>query len=390
MPRPPFRAARRKAPAAAAAIAAALVAPALAATAALAQQQPPPPVTVASPVVKEIVEDDEFVGRFEAAEMVEVRARVSGYLQEVHFEDGELVEAGDLLYSIDPRQFRNAYDQARSQIGISQASFDFTLEQLERAEALIANGNIPQSTLDARREAHLSAQGALEQARASLSNAEIDLDFAEIHAPISGRIDRTRVTPGNLVQQDATVLTTIVSVDPMHFYFDIDERYFIAYSTDARTTGTDLQQGAGGKPVRITLSDDRIPPVEGVLDFSENRLDPDAGSMRIRAVIPNGDGVLVPGLFGVANVPGSLPYEGVLIPDAAILADQNRRLVMLVDEDGAVSPRPIRPGPRIDGYRVVRDGLDGSETLVVEGLMRARPGARVTPERVELPPVAEN
>jgi len=383
MPRLPFRAARRGAPAAAAALAA-LAAPAVFA------QQAPPPVTVASPVVKEIVEDDEFVGRFDAAETVEVRARVSGYLQEVHFQDGALVQAGDLLYTIDRRQFQNAFDQARSQIGIAQASFDFTLEQLQRAEALIANGNIPQSTLDARREANLSAQGALEQARAALSSAEIDLEFTRILAPITGRIDRTRVTPGNLVQQDQTVLTTIVSVNPMHFYFDIDERYFIAYSTDARSMGVDLQQGAGARPVRVTLSDPRIPPVTGELDFSENRLDPDAGSMRVRAVIPNPDGALVPGLFGVVNVPGSLPYEGILIPDTAILADQNRRLVMVVGDDGAVTPRPVRPGPRIDGYRVIRDGLDGTETLVVEGLMRARPGAVVSPERVELPPVAED
>ncbi|MEM6438205.1 MAG: efflux RND transporter periplasmic adaptor subunit [Pseudomonadota bacterium] len=352
-------------------------------------QQGPPPVTVASPVVKEIVEDDEFVGRFEAAERVDIRARVSGYLQEVHFTDGALVSEGDLLYTIDQRIFRNALTQAEAQIDIAQASFDFTLEQLERAEQLILNGNIPQSTVDERREAHLSAQGGLEQARAQLEDARINLEFSEIRAPISGRIDRTRVTPGNLVQQDATVLTSLVSTDPMHFYFDIDERYFIAYSTDARVMGVDLQQGAGDRPVRVTLSDPRIPPRDGVLDFSENQLDPDAGAMRVRAVVPNDDGALVPGLFGVVNVPGSLPYEGVLIPDEAIVADQNRRLVLLVDDAGAVSRREIRPGPRIDGYRVVRDGLDGSETLIVEGILRAR-GGQVSPERIELPPVAED
>ncbi|MEM1313997.1 MAG: efflux RND transporter periplasmic adaptor subunit, partial [Pseudomonadota bacterium] len=266
-------------------------------------QQGPPPVTVASPVVKEIVEDDEFVGRFEAAEAVDIRARVSGYLQEVHFDDGALVQAGDLLYTIDQRIFRNALTQAQAQIGIAQASFDFTLEQLQRAERLVQNGNIPQSTVDQRREAHLLAQGAFEQARAALETARINLEFSEIRAPISGRIDRTRVTPGNLVQQDLTVLTSIVSVDPMHFYFDIDERYFIAYSTDARALGVDLQQGAGDRPIRITLSDPRIPPREGVLDFSENRLDPNAGSLRVRAVVPNADGRLVPGLFGTINVP---------------------------------------------------------------------------------------
>lgn len=352
-------------------------------------QNGPPEVTVASPVVKPIVEDDEFVGRFEAVASVDVRSRVSGYLQDVVFTDGALVKEGDLLFRIDQRVFQVALRQAQSQVEVAQASYNFAKEQLDRATALIANGNIAQSVVDERRQNFLAASGAVEQAREDLEQAQINLDYSEITAPISGRIDRRRVTPGNLVRADDTVLTSIVSIDPIYFYFDIDERYFLAYSKDARTRGSALQEGGGGLDVRVRLSDERMEPFAGKLDFSENRIDAATGSMRVRAVVANPDGVLTPGLFGRINVPGSPENRGVLIPDAAIVADQNRQVVMLVDDKGLVTPRVIRPGPRIDGYRVVREGLDGSETLVIEGLLRARPGATVTPVRVELPPVAE-
>lgn len=351
-------------------------------------QTPPPPVTVASPVVREIVEDDEFVGRFEAAAEVEVRSRVSGYLEEVHFVDGALVEKGQLLFTIDQRLFATYLAQAESRVSVAEAAHAFATDQLARAEALVRNGNIAQAAVDERRERQLASLGALEQAREAVEQARIDLQFSEIRAPIAGRIGRKLVTPGNLVQQDQTVLTTIVSVDPIHFYFDIDERYFLAYARDARAREASLQQGGGGLEVRVTLSDRKMEPRAGVLDFSENRLDRRTGSMRVRAVLANADGALVPGLFGRVNVPGSLPHRGVLIPDEAIVSDQNRRLVMLVDAEGAVQPRLVRPGPRIDGYRVIREGLDGSETLVIEGLARARPGTRVSPERIELPPAA--
>lgn len=358
----------------------------LAASSALAQGGPPP-VTAARPVVKEIVEDDEFVGRFEAVASVDVRARIDGYLDASHFTDGSEVAAGDLLFTIDRRLFETALAQAEAQIDVAEASLAFTQEQLERAERLLQSGNIAQSTVDERRERFLAARGERERARAALSAARIDLDFTQIRAPIEGVIGRELVTPGNLVNANGTVLTTIVSTDPIYFYFDIDERYFLAYQRDARARGASMQLGAGGLPVVVTLSDGTTH--SGELDFAENRLDQQTGTMRVRAVLPNPDGVMQPGLFGRINIPGSLPYQGVLIPDAAVVADQNRRLVMLVDGEGKVSPREIRPGPRIDGYRVVREGLDGSETLVIEGLMRARPGATVSPEIVELPPVAE-
>ncbi len=355
-----------------------------------AQTQPPPEVTVAKPIVKDIVEDDEFVGRFEAAEAVDVRARVAGYLEASNFRDGALVAKGDLLFTIDQRLFEVALRQAEAEVAIAQSSYDFANEQLERATSLSSSGNIAQSVVDERRQAFLAASGVLEQARQAVETAQINLDFSEVRAPLAGRVDRRRVTPGNLVRADDTVLTTIVSIDPIHFYFDIDERYFLAYAKDARTRGSSLQEGGGGLEVRVRLSDERLEPMTGQLDFSENRLDPATGSMRVRAIVPNPDGVLTPGLFGRVNVPGSFPYKGVLIPDAAIVGDQNRQLVMTVDEGGNVTPLEVRPGPRIDGYRVIREGMDGTETIVIEGLIRARPGAVVTPVMVELPPVAEN
>jgi RND family efflux transporter MFP subunit len=355
---------------------------------AAAQSQTPPEVTVANPIKRDIVEDDEFVGRFEAVGRVDIRARVSGYLQEVDFRDGALVAKGDLLYTIDRRIFEASLRQAQAQVDSAQATYEFASEQLKRAEALVSAGSVPQSTLDERKQTFLNATAGLDQAKQALETAQINLDFSEVRAPISGRIDRTQVTPGNLVRADDTILTSIVTTDPIYFYFDIDERYFLAYSKDARTRGSSLQEGAGGLPIKVHLSDDRIPPFDGKLDFSENQIDPATGSMRVRATIANPDGILTPGLFGRINVPGSLPTAGILIPDAAIVADQNRQLVMVVDDKGNVAPRPIRPGPRIDGYRVVREGLDGSELIVIEGLMRARPGAVVTPVKVDLPPVS--
>jgi RND family efflux transporter MFP subunit len=194
---------------------------------------------------------------------------------------------------------------------------------------------------------------------------------------------------GNVVEANQTVLTRIVSTDPMHFYFDIDERSYLAYARDARTRGAALQQGGGGLRVEVRLADSQGARFPGRLDFAENVVDEASGTMRVRAVVPNPDGVLTPGLFGRINVPGSLPHDGVLLPDSAIASDQNRRVVYLVDGESKVRRREVRPGPRIDGYRVIRDGLDGSERVIVNGQARVRPGAAVTPETRPLATTAQ-
>lgn len=351
-------------------------------------QAGPPPVTVAKPIVRELVEDDEFIGRFEAVDEVSIRARVGGYLDAIHFTDGAIVKKGDLLFTIDQRPYQLALTQAKAELDVARTRVKFASQQLDRAEALVKNGNIPASTLDDRRREFLAAQADVSGAEAAADNAAVNLEFTEIRAPFDGRIDRHLLSVGNLVQADQTELTTIVSLDPIDFYFDVDEREFLAYSRDARQTGTSLQQGAGGVKVSIQLADTAEPPVTGGLDFGENRLDRETGTMRLRARVPNPDLVLTPGLFGRVNIRGSLPYQGVLVPDDAVSADQDRRIVYVVGEDNKVSAKPVRLGPKLYGYRVIRDGLNGDETLVVNGLMRVRPGVTVTPTLVTLPPEA--
>jgi multidrug efflux system membrane fusion protein len=349
-------------------------------------QQGPPAVTVAEPVVREIVEDDEFVGRFEAIDFVEVRSRVGGYLKDVHFAEGSLVEAGQLLFTIDQRPFESALAQAQAQLRISETQLAFAQRQFERAEDLIDRGNIPVATLDERRQEFLGAQAGVEGARAAVERAELDLEFTEIRAPIAGRIGGRAITPGNLVQADQSVLTTIVSLDPIHFFFDVDERSLLAYARNARASGNALQEGAGNLAVAARIADPTQSPFEGVLDFAENRIDAGSGTLRVRARFENPNLVLQPGLFGRINVPGSLPYEGVLIPDEAIAVDQNRQIVYVLGESNRAEIRVVRPGPRLHGYRVIREGLSGDEQVIINGIVRVRPGATVNPEMVTLPP----
>lgn len=355
----------------------------------LAQQGEPPTVTAAKPVVRDIVEDDEFVGRFQAVDEVTIRSRVGGYLDAVNFKDGALVNKGDSLFSIDKRPYQAAYDASKSQVDVASSLLEFSKMQLDRAEELAKSGNISAATVDDRRREYLSAQAQMQGAEAALRTASLDLEFTDIKAPIAGRIDRRWVSPGNLVQADQTQLTAIVSLDPMDFYFDIDERTYFAYARDAKLRGDTMQEGGGGLDVTVNVADRQQDGFKGKLDFAENRIDNATGTMRVRARFPNADGVLQPGMFGRIHVPGSLPHQGVLLPDEAIGADQDRRIVFVVDDKGLVSTKPVRTGPRIDGYRVIREGLTGDETVIVNGLMRARPGATVKVELITLPPTNE-
>jgi len=344
-----------------------------------------PTVTVAKPIVHDIVEDDQFVGRFQAVDEVTLRSRVNGYLDQVHFKDGSVVKKGDLLFTIDQRPYQAAYDAAKSQVDVATSALNFAKAQLDRAEELSKTGNIPLSTVDDRRREYLAAQALMQGAQASLRTAELNMEFTQITAPLSGRIDRRWVSVGNLVQADQTQLTAIVSTDPIDFYFDIDERQYFAYQRDAQSRGGAVQEGSGGLDVTVDVSDRQVQPFKGRLDFAENRIDNATGTLRVRATFPNPDGILQQGLFGRVHVPGSLPHPGILLPDEAIGADQDRRIVLVVDDQGTVSAKPVRTGPRIDGYRVIRDGLDGTETVIVKGIIRARPGIKVKPEMITLP-----
>lgn len=344
---------------------------------------PPPQVTVAKPVVRPVVEYDDYTGRFEAKAAVDVRARVSGVLEKAAFTEGSAVKEGDLLFVIDPRPYQAAVDQAAAALKSAKARVDFSASDLDRARSLSKTGNISEQLLETRSQTAKVAQADVAGAEANLEAAKLNLEFTQIRAPISGRIGRKELTTGNLVVANSTLLTNIVSVDPIYFYFDIDERSYLAY---ARMGDAD-----GAKPgvdVKVALSDEAEPSLPGKLDFLSNRLDTGSGTMRARAVLPNPGGFLQPGMFGTIRIPGSPSYEGVLVPDDAVVTDQSRRLVWVVGPDNVATARIVRPGPKIDGYRLIRTGLKGDETIVINGLPRVRPGLKLAPKLVELPPKA--
>jgi RND family efflux transporter MFP subunit len=348
----------------------------------------PPSVTVAKPVVKEILEWDEFIGRFEAVDQVDIRARVSGYIDRIHFKDGSIVKMGDALFTIDQRPYRLAVEQADTAVTSAQSRLDFASSDLQRAESLSRTGNITEQLLDQRRQNFQTARAELDRSRAALAQARLELEFTEIKAPIAGRVSRRLVSIGNLVNANETVLTNIVSLDPIHFYFDVDERSYLAYSRMA-DGGTRPSGRDNPNEVFVATTDEREPKRPGHMDFVDNRLDPATGTMRGRAVFENKDMWLTPGLFGRIRIMGSGTYKGVLVPDEAIASDQDRRVVFVVNSDNTVAAKPVRPGPRIDGYRVVREGLTGAETIVINGLVRVRAGGRITPQPTTLAPVRE-
>ena len=345
---------------------------------------PPPPVTVAKPLVKEVVERDEFTGRFDATAWVEIRARVAGYLDSVEFKDGAMVKEGDLLFVIDRRPFQAAVAQADATLVSARARLEFAKQELERVERLTRSGNAPERQLDERRQQFLSAQADVNGAQGALTQARLDLGFTEVKAPISGKISRKLVTEGNLVRANETLLTTITALDPIYFYFDVDERSYLAYERMSRSGGSRQT----GYEIMVALADESEPKHKGVVDFIDNRVDQATGTMRGRAILENKDLFLTPGLFGRISIPGSERYKAVLVPDEAIGADLDRRYVYVVGQDGTVSQKVVRPGPRFDGYRIVRTGLTGEETIIVNGMQRARFG-KVTPQPTTLPPVRE-
>ncbi len=343
------------------------------------------PVTVAKPVVKEVREQVAFTGRFDAVRAVQVKARVAGYLQKIAFTDGTTVKKGDLLFAIDPRPYQAAVDQAAAAVTVSETTVRFAAGDLERATLLQKTGNITEQVFDQRRQAYLQAEAKLAGDRAALAAARLNLEFTEIKAPIDGRLSRTLVSEGTLVAANDTLLTSIVSADPIDFYFDVDETTFLGFER-AAAAGGDKAAIIGLEGV-VGTTDEPEPKRRARVDFFDNRVDQASGTMRLRAKVENADLFLTPGLFGKIRVPLGGPKRGILVPDEAIASDQTRRIVWLVADDGATTPRPVVPGPKIDGWRLVRSGLEGGETIAVNGLVRIRPGVKVTPQMVTLPPV---
>ena len=342
---------------------------------------PPPEVTVASPLVVDLVEWDEFTGRFEAAETVDLRPRVTGYLEAIGFADGALVEAGDLLFSIDREPFEAALDRALANVADAEARARLASIEERRAGELLERNNVARAIYDQRQAELQAAEAALAFANAALREARIDLAYTEIRAPISGRISDSRVDVGELVSADGgtpTLLTTIVSRDPIHLVFDMSEAEYLAYQR-AAAEGLMLENRDGRTPAMVRLIDEAGWPHEGHLDFLDNVLSSTSATIRARAIVDNAAGLFTPGLFARVRIPGSPLYPALLIPDEAVVTQQASRLVMVVGEDGSVEAREIRPGPREFGLRVVRRGLEPHERIVINGMQRARPGGQVTP-----------
>lgn len=348
---------------------------------------PAPQVTVATPLVRQITDWDEYTGRLAAVESVEIRARVSGYLQSVHFEDGALVQRGDLLFVIDPRPYEAALDEARADLTQAKVRLELASNDLERAKRLIASHVIPERELDARTKAQREAEAALEAAQAAQKGSALNLEFSRIKAPISGRIGRKLVTVGNLVSSSGdkpTLLTTIVSVDPIHVYFTADERAFLRYT---RLAGKGIRPSSRNvpNPVRLQLADEQGFSHLGHMDFVDNQIDQATGTMQGRAVFDNPDGDLTPGLFARVQLLGEGPYEALIVPDQAIGTDQGQRFVYVLGADNVVAPRPVIPGRSLGELRVIRDGLSATDRVVINGIQRLRPGIAVTPVEGSIP-----
>ncbi|MEC9368811.1 MAG: efflux RND transporter periplasmic adaptor subunit [Pseudomonadota bacterium] len=355
-----------------------------------AQSTPPPPpaVTVAKPLKKVVTEWDEFTGRFVAVDTVDVRARVSGYLESVHFRDGEIVEKGQLLQIIDQRPFKIAVEQAQGQLDQAIAQLDLAKSDVERARPLAENRTMTEREFETREVRVREAQGSVAAARAQLDKAKLDLEWTRIVAPVAGRVSDNRVDVGNLIAGDSTLLTTIVSLNPIDFAFEGSEADYLKYTRLAKE-GARKSSRDQANPVAVRLQDESDFRHYGRMEFVDNAMDPRSGTIRARARFDNTDQFLLPGMFGRLRLFGG-NIDALLVPDAAIASDQANKIVFVVAADGTVATRVVKLGPIIDGLRVIRAGLNEDETVVIEGIQRARPGQKVTPEegRISPPPPA--
>ena len=346
------------------------------------QKPPPPPsVTVATVEKKEIVEWEEFTGRIEPVETVEVRPRVSGYIQEVKFQSGQMVKKGDVLVKIDPRWHQAEFDRRQAEVDQAKVRLENARREADRVVQLLANKAISTEEADARQARHQEAKAALLAAEAALDTAKLDLDYTEVRSPIGGKVSRELLTLGNYVNGvagTATLLTTIVSVDPVYVYADIDENSLLRFNQLAAASRLETN-GNGKIPVELQLADEDGFPHRGNIESFDNRLNADTGSILLRAVFPNTDGRIVPGLFARIRVPLSERYPALLVDERAIGTDQAQKFVFSLSSTNTVEYRPVKLGPLLDGKRIVRSGLASQERIVVNGLARVRPGMPVSP-----------
>jgi RND family efflux transporter MFP subunit len=351
------------------------------------QQPPPPAVTVATPLAWDVVDWDEYVGRFEAVQNVEIKPRVSGYVQAVHFRDGQFVRQGQLLYTIDPRPAQAQLGQSRGQLARAVATLANARTELARSRALAAQQAVSVEEVEQRLAAVRAGEADVRAAQAAVAARELDVGFTRVVAPISGQASERRIDPGNAVTADDTVLTTIVSLDPIHFAFDGSEALLLRYQ---RQVGSSTG-GRAGTPARIRLQDEADYVHAGRLDFVDNSLNAGAGTIRARVVAANPDGFLKPGMFGRLRLAGSAPYRALLVPDTAIATDAARRIVYVVDARNNVVARPVELGPMIGGLRVIRSGIGPRDRVIINGIQRAMPGQPVQPRagRIQPPTTTE-
>lgn len=342
---------------------------------------PPPaaPVTVAIPVVQEVVDWDDYVGRFEAVQSVEVKPRATGYLQAVHFRDGQYVRKGQLLFSIDARPSQAALAQAQAQLARAEATLANARTELARSRALAAQQAASTEEVEQRQAAVRAGTADVAAARAAISAQQLNVGFTRVLAPISGQVSDRRVDAGNSVTADQTILTTIMSTSPLHFTFEGSESQLLKYQ----------RQNAGartGTTVRIRLQDEASYTHAGSVDFIDTSVNTGAGTVRVRAIVPNPGGILKPGMFGHARLEASQPYRALLVPDTAIVTDAARRVVYVVDGKGTVLVRPVVLGPMFGNLRVVRSGLRPQDRVIINGVQRARPGQKVAPRNGRIQP----
>jgi RND family efflux transporter MFP subunit len=346
------------------------------------QAHQPPPVSVAPAFQREVQEFEEFTARLEAPDTVEVRARVTGALEQVHFTEGQRVAKGDLLFTIDPRPFAAEVARAEAQLATARNQAELSTSELARAEKLTSIQGVSQQELDQLRSTQRNARSNIQVAEAALTQAKLNLEFTRIRAPVAGRTSRALITPGNLVNVGSPVLTTLVSLDKIYAYFDASEDVYLKYLRLVRS-GTLASPRSTPAMAWMGLADEQGFPHQGKVDFVDNRLNPATASIRGRAVFDNRDGRFTPGLFARVKVVGSGRYQATVVADRAIGTDQTRKVVMLVGKDNVVQPREVQLGALVDGVRVVK-GLQPGELVIVDGLQRAQPGAPVTPQVLQV------
>lgn len=349
---------------------------------------PPPTVSVSKPIQQDVIDWDEYTGRFDAVEFVEIRARVSGYLTEIAFKDGQEVKKGDKLFTIDPRPFERALEQAEAELFAARTKVENANLDVDRGRPLIEKKVISDKVFDDRMNILREAQAAVRVAEAKVKSAELDLSFTIITSPITGRMSRTLVTGGNWISagnvSGSTMLTTIVSQNPVFLYFDLTENNYIKYKrlTERGISGSASQVGAS---VEIALQDEKGFPHKAQLNFLDNRLDQGTGTLRARALVQNDKALFSPGMFARIRIAGSPTYSALLLPESAIGTDQISKYVLIVGDDGTVVRRNVTLGPYIDGrMRTVREGVNADDWVVTNGLQRARPGNKVQPKQVNL------